>query len=440
MVVAVACALGVVPASGAELPAQWCGIDEVRQDRPDVVAGEQVHVVYMVAAEQPDRFFDYAPLIARELAAIDEWWRTQDPTRSPRFDFAVFPGCPTEFGGLDLSSVTLPPGVDTTVPARQEPVETALQSLGSTNASMKKYLVFLDGAGPDRLCGRSAGAGLEANFPYRPAMVYLLSGPSCGMDRLGTASGLPTTIAAHELIHLLNNTGGESWPAPNACPDKVHVCDSGVDILAPGEVGTTTRIDQRVLDVNHDDYYAHAGPWWDVQDSKWLMHLDEPHGTLHVAVESDAPDIGTVLATPGPTCTNVCDWRHDGSVPLQLHALAGESSRFGGWRGACAGQGAYCSITVDGPVTVQAIFESSFLLNVTFGRGGVVAAPTFDECAASCTMSLSAACPVILAAKPRRGYEFVRWRGACTGTKPRCKLDAHGDTGDQNTSAVFHRS
>jgi hypothetical protein len=32
----------------------------------------------------------------------------------------------------------------------------------------------------------------------------------------------------------------------------------------------------KVLDFGHDDYYAHSGPWWDVQDSPFLEHLDSP--------------------------------------------------------------------------------------------------------------------------------------------------------------------
>ena len=45
------------------------------------------------------------------------------------------------------------------------------------------------------------------------------------------------------------------------------------------------------LDVNHDDYYAHSGSWWDVQDSTWLTHL--PQFPLTVTVAGS----GTVVAT-----------------------------------------------------------------------------------------------------------------------------------------------
>src|SRR5947207_277825 len=104
-----AAALGVLaaPARSAPLPGAWCGTDETAADRPDLVAGKQVHVVYAYPSDSPDRFVEFAPKIARDLAGMDSWWRSQDPTRTPRLDLAAFPGCDSEFGALDISSVRL---------------------------------------------------------------------------------------------------------------------------------------------------------------------------------------------------------------------------------------------------------------------------------------------------------------------------------------------
>ena len=60
------------PALAADVP-RWCGADRVATDRPDAVAGFQIHVVYAVPPDVPDRFSDVVLSIARELAAIDEW-------------------------------------------------------------------------------------------------------------------------------------------------------------------------------------------------------------------------------------------------------------------------------------------------------------------------------------------------------------------------------
>src|SRR5262245_21649108 len=93
-------------AAAAPLPDAWGGA-EAAVDRLDVVAQKQVHVVYVFPTDAEDRFGAEARLIARDLAGVDEWWRSQDPTRTPRFDLASFAGCTSEFGALDITSLPL---------------------------------------------------------------------------------------------------------------------------------------------------------------------------------------------------------------------------------------------------------------------------------------------------------------------------------------------
>ena len=88
-------------AAAAPLPSAWCGTDEVATDRPDLVAERQMHVIYAYPSDSPDRFTAVARDIIRDLAGVDSWWRSQDPTRTPRFDLATFPNCDNEFGALD---------------------------------------------------------------------------------------------------------------------------------------------------------------------------------------------------------------------------------------------------------------------------------------------------------------------------------------------------
>jgi hypothetical protein len=108
LAVVVACALvPAAPAAAAPLPNSWCGPDESPKDRPDLVVGKQVHVVYAYPTDWADRFGDMARTIVRDLAGVDTWWRSQDPLRTPRFDLAAFPDCPTEFGNVDVSSMPL---------------------------------------------------------------------------------------------------------------------------------------------------------------------------------------------------------------------------------------------------------------------------------------------------------------------------------------------
>src|SRR5205814_5403936 len=98
---------GFAPAAHAAVaPVTWCGGAASASDRPDVAGGDQIHVVYAVPADGPDRFAQLASPIATDIRAIGDWWRTQDPTREPRFDLAGF-ACSGP-GSLDISDVKLP--------------------------------------------------------------------------------------------------------------------------------------------------------------------------------------------------------------------------------------------------------------------------------------------------------------------------------------------
>src|SRR5438552_119644 len=80
-------------------------------------------------------------------------------------------------------------------------------------------------------------------------------------------------VGAHELIHALGALpdGDRAHPCPG---DAGHPCDSTSDILYPYASGGP--LSSLILDVNHDDYYAHpdSDPWVDIQDSRWLHRLD----------------------------------------------------------------------------------------------------------------------------------------------------------------------
>ena len=62
-------------------------------------------------------------------------------------------------------------------------------------------------------------------------------------------------------------------------------CDNVLDVLAPSPAATTLAA--AVLDAGNDDYYGHAGSWWDVQDSPWLRHLDVSEIRLRVVTDGE---------------------------------------------------------------------------------------------------------------------------------------------------------
>ena len=251
-------------------------------------APEQIHVVYAIPSDGPDRFNAYASPIASDAAAIDAWWRGQDPSRSWRFDLFAFPGCTDPFGMLDISVVRLPQssayyGVD---------LGTRMQRL---TADMRnrfgprmKMLVYYDGPVPEPdICGTAWTIPPNGpNDQYGFAFVWL--GSQCAGD-VGTG-GFAAVVSTHEMTH---NFGAFTQPgAPHECapPHDHHACDSVNDLMFwEGFDGTTLAT--QILDVGRDDYYGHSNPALvDVQDSPWLSHF--PQFPLTVAVSSQGGALG----------------------------------------------------------------------------------------------------------------------------------------------------
>ena len=136
----------------------------------------------------------------------------------------------------------------------------------------KKYLVYYDGVVDEpRLCGQSTVAPDQGGrFAY--SVVYA---QACHAD-VGTGV-VTASVVAHELGHNLGAVppGGP----PHACDgDAAHVCDDENDLMFPFTRGQ--GLNAVSLDAGHDDYYAHSGAWWDLQDSAWLAHLDAPQFAL----------------------------------------------------------------------------------------------------------------------------------------------------------------
>ena len=257
-------ALGASAPAHASTPLPWCGTDSSAVDRlPDATLGFAVHVAYAHPPGEPDRFAEFGPRIVGDVAAIEAWWRSQDATRSPRFD--LFPvACATAFGALDISNVELLQPISGINGAFNE-IRRLLASEHGFNEAEKIYLVYYDGptgqSGLERVCGQGAEAGF--GLPG-VAVIYL---DSCGAT---TSDSLRPIVSVHELVHVL---GAVDDAAPNSC-ERGHVCDVTTDLLAARLTGE--ELEAHVLDGGRDDYYGHAGPWLDVQDSLFLERLDSP--------------------------------------------------------------------------------------------------------------------------------------------------------------------
>ncbi len=251
-----------------------------------------------------------------DAETIDGWWRGQDPTRTPRFDTLGF-GCGQQ---LDISFVTLNSTAAELQPiaSRFARILAGIEAAGFSSA-VTKYIVYYDGPGDGtNVCGEGAGSAESEGV---------------AIEFLSACDGLPSSVVvAHELLHSL---GALPAPGPpHACPgDDGHPCDSQLDLLYP--VATSgVPLTSLMLDVGHDDYYGHSGLWFDIQDSRWLRHLDTAPSHLSVVIQG----AGTIASdVPGISCTASCESDWDANQPVGLVANAGPGMRFVRWSGGCTG-------------------------------------------------------------------------------------------------------
>jgi hypothetical protein len=427
---AAAAAVALAPAAPAEIaPVRWCGNDRAASDRVrDLLGGPQIHVVYAIPSDGEDRFTEMASLLTTDVAAIDAWWRASDPTRAPRFDLFAFPGCESRMGLLDLSFVRLPQpgGAFASSSGRFEALADALSEPPfDFDEFEKKYLIFYDGVvESDNVCGTASGIpNIGGAFSY--AIIYTRS--TCGAT-VGGGRG-NAYVAAHELMHTL---GALDTPTPNECDDAPgHVCDGSQDVLWP--FYAVDDLTEAVLDLNRDDYYGHAAPWFDVQDSRWLLNpLAQFPVTLRVV---GSGIIGT--EPDGQGCTSVCVTEWDGGDSIQIAADPAAGFGFAGWGGACAGpREPSCLLDVRGPAEVVAMFRPLHALNVAITGRGSVSVGTTARCTRSCRTQQLENARVTLRAQAIRGWRFVRWTGGCTGRRVTCVVRI---AGARRVTAVFAR-
>lgn len=397
-----------VPGRSARQTAEWCGTPSA-EDRPPVVSGKAVHVVYAYPADAPDRFAEVVNRINGDIELIARWWQSQDQSRTIRFDLAAFPCGPQ----VDITSVRLPDAGSVYHPlaTRFARLSAAMPRVGLT-APWARYLVYVDGPVEENVCGQ--GGGLPDGGPYF-AFTYLL-GPCSELE----------TVAIHEILHSLGIVRAATG-ATHGCPgDPGHVCDSPNDMMYPfaGELFT------RVLDFNRDDYYGHSGAWHDLQDSPWMRRAAQARLAVSIvgggAVKSEDPGI----ACPATNCE--ADW--DLGLPVRLSAEPADGNRLVRWEGACTGSD-ICTVPMDQPAAVVAHFapESYPLTVVVKGKGTIVNQALQISCAKRCRYAPTSLTALRLTARPAKGWRLRSWSGGCSHKRLACSLPMSGPTTAQAT-------
>jgi hypothetical protein len=387
-----------------------------------------------VPSDSATRFPTIGAAIATDAAAIDAWWRREDPSRTVRYDLFAFPGCATKFGSLDIGFVRLPrSGAAYMGDAGADALLLDLDGLD--RLSSQKHLVYYDGPAPfdNAVCGTAFVPRSATTQGGLAGVAFVWLKSFCGAD-VG-ATGLNAAVAVHELIHGLGALQAGSSPHECAPPADGHVCDSPNDVLYP-EASSQTSLSTQILDVGRDDYYGHSGNAFDVQDSEWLSHL--PPQRLTIGLQGTGSSRGSVRMT-APTafeCTQACSFELDRGLAVTLVARPAAGARFAGWKGACTGRNT-CVVTLDAARSVIATFGApTFRLTVGVGgKGRVSSSPSGLACPGQCSASFRARSNVRLRATASPGFVFVGWGGSCRGKSP-CvvKLD-----GNRAVRAIFRK-
>jgi hypothetical protein len=394
----------------------WCGTDEVAATRTpnlEPTSSAQIRFIYAIPSDGTDRFSADVSGIATDAAWMDQWWQSQDPTRTLRFVRFAFPGCATHFGDLDVGFVRLP-RTAASYQAQETPTTLITDDLGAPLPDRQKTIVYYDGptAAP-QICGEapedeSDGGSLAV------AVIYLQS--SC-LTGTSPGEGPSAEIAAHELLHDL---GAVPDAAPHSC-NSGHVCDSTSDIMA-AFYNRGSTLDSVSLDLGRDDYYGHSGAWWDVQDSSWLIHLPQflvgfgmtGSGSLDVEIGQDETGDCDTVCTPLSV---------DNGATVTVYGDPAPGWKLAGWTGvACAADLNDCTFTVSQATTVGVTFVqiTSRVSVKVIGKGRVTSGPAGISCASSCAHTF-AGTAVALRAKAAKGWRFAGWTGPCSGTGT-CRL------------------
>lgn len=146
--------------------------------------------------------------------------------------------------------------------------------------------------------------------------------------------------------------------------------------------------------------------------------------TLNVSVTGQ----GTVGSSPaGIDCGSACSASFASNASVTLTATPAQGQTLSSWGGACSGQTATCTVTMDDAKTVSATFAplggTTFALSVSItGQGSVSSNPAGIDCGNTCSASYAANTSVTLTAVPAQGQVLSAWGGACSGQGTTCSV------------------
>lgn len=363
-------------------------------DRQDDLSGSQIHFVYAVPADAPDRALDRDGTIAASARLLVEWAAQQMDGYRLRLDTAA--------GEPDVTFVRLRlTAADAARADGNERVKEELATAG-LGAPRKLYAVWVEGRGSS--CAAAQHRGTIAT-------LYLWQ--RCSYDEEATRAGRANFLEYVMLHELLHAFGAVPTCAPHYRPGS-HTSDDPRDLMHGGS--QPDWVAGPIVDPGRDDYFRHGRVGCpDVSRSPYLA----PPGTSR-ALLSVADGKGAIVGA-GPACSaTTCEVDVAPAVPVALTPVPAPGFAFAGWQGACAGAGP-CVLTGAAPAAVGAVFRAArHRLVVSFAGPGVVVLGG-RPCSSPCAATASHGSTLSVRALPRPGARFVGWSGAC-GRAPVCRV------------------
>jgi hypothetical protein len=280
-------ALGVAVAGAS---ASTTALPRATADRPDDLAGPQIHVVYAVPSDGEDRHLDDNGTLEGSVASFQAWLAQETGGPALRMD--------TYQGSLDVTFARLAKTeaeLAALDPYLRDGIEDELQVMGFT-APGKLYAVYYDGLS-NYACG---GASWPPVIPGNVVAMYLRGLPTqpvpCSSNVFARADQAPSYWEYAMLHDLLHGLGFVPQCAPNH-HRAGHVTSPNNDLMWAGDVGHWEF--PAKLDVGRDDYYGHGrGNCLDLAVSPYLTGNAVPPEPEPPPVEPDPPPAPDVPARP----------------------------------------------------------------------------------------------------------------------------------------------
>jgi Divergent InlB B-repeat domain/PKD domain len=219
------------------------------------------------------------------------------------------------------------------------------------------------------------GSGVTTSHQWRTAQTYLVSVVAQLPDGRNAMTSVNVTVSETPRVRLTVQIPGGGGSV------------SGGGINCPGTCSVDLLPDTQITLTAQPDAAHQLGQWSNgcgpasacdvtVRASMTVSHQFELRPAPKVRLTASPPANGAI--TGALNCPSACSAQFDQGARAQLTAVADQGFTFGAWGGACAGQGASCSLTMTGDLTVSASFQQVAAPVITSLECGTLGRTTFD--------------------------------------------------------------